>query len=563
MPTPIITLYIERTTKVVTDALTGGSPVVQIAPLRAHMPMIVVFHDNGTPVQIAEDGFPFTLRYVVKPTTGYAGAAYVYTSDCSQVGTGTSATYQLTPWIYSSILETALGNNSSVNFAAQITVDIAGNPQQFVSQPWTLTCLNSPARSTDTLPVDGAQTPRPIWVAGVGVAANFIAAGLYAVETLADAMASFSLEPDLDHAVPILILINAYVPGTDDLTVPAHYGPITIEGFGRQGCAALTLDPLTPLILSRCPIGSLTINGTGNVVANITLQDSPILGDASFTTSNGTVGADGTPGTAANDTFLNPGTDGSPGTAGHSLAVSILGNGTIGGDLHLTAGNGGNGGTGGAGGDSGPAIEPAAYGGNGGTAGDAGGLTLHLGPDIFVDGTLILTSRTPGTPGSAGAPGADLGGGGPTGSIPTAGGTGNVPAAVLDLQPLRTLGGLSLFNRHTHLPTAAPTGCMQIYNDNGVIKIINDAGGILILGALPPTSTPSTALIGGGAGALDAIVTAAGAVPTGNVANAVVSGVYSVWQLQSGTTAEDVTTGIVRPDDYNASTNARIWVQLV
>ncbi|MFZ4597826.1 MAG: hypothetical protein ACOYNN_04200 [Terrimicrobiaceae bacterium] len=37
------------------------------------------------------------------------------------------------------------------------------------------------------------------------------------------------------------------------------------------------------------------------------------------------------------------------------------------------------------------------------------------------------------------------------------------------------------------------------------------------------------------------------------------SGAIQGWQLTSGTDAENVANGIVRPDDYNASTNAKVW----
>lgn len=71
------------------------------------------------------------------------------------------------------------------------------------------------------------------------------------------------------------------------------------------------------------------------------------------------------------------------------------------------------------------------------------------------------------------------------------------------------------------------------------------------------------ALTGGAAGALDGIVTASGAVTTGRVVMAVISSVLGWWQLQAGTSAEDVSGGIVRPDDYDGTTNARIWVRVL
>jgi hypothetical protein len=39
----------------------------------------------------------------------------------------------------------------------------------------------------------------------------------------------------------------------------------------------------------------------------------------------------------------------------------------------------------------------------------------------------------------------------------------------------------------------------------------------------------------------------------------VLSGALTWWQLQNGTDAEDVSGGIVRPNDYDGTTNAQIW----
>lgn len=71
------------------------------------------------------------------------------------------------------------------------------------------------------------------------------------------------------------------------------------------------------------------------------------------------------------------------------------------------------------------------------------------------------------------------------------------------------------------------------------------------------------ALTGGAAGALDSIPTASSAMTTGRWVLAIVSGELSIWQLQAGTTAEDSANGIVRPDDYDGSTNARIWIKVL
>jgi hypothetical protein len=65
-----------------------------------------------------------------------------------------------------------------------------------------------------------------------------------------------------------------------------------------------------------------------------------------------------------------------------------------------------------------------------------------------------------------------------------------------------------------------------------------------------------------GANSLESVPTARGAVLTGNVAFTVVSGVWHTWQLQDGTNATDAANGYVRPSDYDASTNIRVWVQI-
>ncbi len=41
-----------------------------------------------------------------------------------------------------------------------------------------------------------------------------------------------------------------------------------------------------------------------------------------------------------------------------------------------------------------------------------------------------------------------------------------------------------------------------------------------------------------------------------------IGGALRSWQLQARTDAEDAANGLVRPDDYNASTNARVWTQI-
>ena len=70
-----------------------------------------------------------------------------------------------------------------------------------------------------------------------------------------------------------------------------------------------------------------------------------------------------------------------------------------------------------------------------------------------------------------------------------------------------------------------------------------------------------TGLAGGTAVTLDGIptgTTAAPVVVTGSMAAVVISGEVSHYQLVTGTDAESSPT-VIRPDDYNGSTNARVW----
>lgn len=71
-----------------------------------------------------------------------------------------------------------------------------------------------------------------------------------------------------------------------------------------------------------------------------------------------------------------------------------------------------------------------------------------------------------------------------------------------------------------------------------------------------------TALTGGGAGALDSIVTADGAVTAPSLFEVVIDGdgEYQKWLLRAGTDAEDGVS-IVRPDDYHGTTNAFVFAR--
>jgi hypothetical protein len=78
-------------------------------------------------------------------------------------------------------------------------------------------------------------------------------------------------------------------------------------------------------------------------------------------------------------------------------------------------------------------------------------------------------------------------------------------------------------------------------------------GGILI----DPTIT---ALTGTGSDALAAIVSST--LPLNRVLGVIVGSTLSFYQLQAGTNAT-ASPGIIRPNDYNTTTNARVWKQIL
>lgn len=72
-----------------------------------------------------------------------------------------------------------------------------------------------------------------------------------------------------------------------------------------------------------------------------------------------------------------------------------------------------------------------------------------------------------------------------------------------------------------------------------------------------------TALTGGAATALDGIATAGINLTTDPTLYAVaISGALGLYRLEAGTDAE-ASPGIIRPDDYHGTTNARVWKQVL
>jgi len=71
-----------------------------------------------------------------------------------------------------------------------------------------------------------------------------------------------------------------------------------------------------------------------------------------------------------------------------------------------------------------------------------------------------------------------------------------------------------------------------------------------------------TGLVGGAPSNLDGLVTSNNAICTGQMVAFIFGNYMNIYQLQSGVSATAL-PGIVRPLDFNVSSNARIWVQVL
>jgi hypothetical protein len=69
-----------------------------------------------------------------------------------------------------------------------------------------------------------------------------------------------------------------------------------------------------------------------------------------------------------------------------------------------------------------------------------------------------------------------------------------------------------------------------------------------------------TGLTGGGATNLDGVLTVDVTVP--HLYALVIGSSSQLWILQAGTNAEDVAGGVVRPDDFHATTNAKVFIRV-
>ena len=114
-------------------------------------------------------------------------------------------------------------------------------------------------------------------------------------------------------------------------------------------------------------------------------------------------------------------------------------------------------------------------------------------------------------------------------------------------------------------PAYPAAGSIEVVTNKGVANGYAplDAGGKVPVAHLPggilidPTLTTLT---GTGANALAAIVSTT--LPLNRVLGVINGGTLSFYQLQAGTSAT-ASPGIIRPNDYNATTNARVWKQIL
>lgn len=71
-----------------------------------------------------------------------------------------------------------------------------------------------------------------------------------------------------------------------------------------------------------------------------------------------------------------------------------------------------------------------------------------------------------------------------------------------------------------------------------------------------------SSLVGGTPDSLDGESTVRVTPEFSQIRFVVADGTTTIWQLNYGTDAENIPGGVVRPDDYNALTNAKVWKRL-
>lgn len=145
--------------------------------------------------------------------------------------------------------------------------------------------------------------------------------------------------------------------------------------------------------------------------------------------------------------------------------------------------------------------------------------------------------------------------------------TGTLDLSGDDLDALLPAGTSSVYC-HLQLQTITVAGVVQSSQWIPVLilsDVVRPGDGAVVITAQPSGSArlyykDITALTGGGSTALDGIPTVGKSLL---LVDLYVSDELQTWRLFAGTTAEDAANGIIRPDDYNASTNAQIWKRLL
>jgi|GEM_PF-7134561 len=483
-------IWVDTISGVVTNANTDGTygatnAVALAAPVGLPVPLIVNFHTDGTPVNLdINSAFILVGKDGTITGTGalsaasFTGVPLVYLASSSGAGAigtiidGATNKFELVLRLQSNPLATVIGNRVSMVLDLQLVWINPGVPDGRRSLVFPLTLSNSVAQNSDVAPAATGLGPRNFqWISPYAGLLN--AVGISAWDTIQDAVAGWGFETEAMDAT----FFFDFAPTPADLAIdPNITGSLRFIGPPQACVGNITAGLGLHITLQDITVASVAFSGGAGATSQLTLLGSAaVTGDVTFAAADGVVGDAGIDGP-------NGGTGptvGAPGTAGTSLASSITGDGCITGNVAVSGGAGGNGGVGG----NGDPSTISTTGGSGATGGDGGAmgtLTLTIAQSLQIAGTVTLAQPATALGGTGGAAGADTFSMG-TGSVGADGSNGSVITAVLSLQPIRTLGGVALSNLHSHLPTAAPTGTLQFFNDNGIAKIIDDASVVRII----------------------------------------------------------------------------------
>jgi len=493
------TVYVNRVNSVVTSTLGGTDPVSFDVPLAAWRQIDIVFHDDGVQVELPADT---TIMVAARKTAVFDGPSLLTFVKFAQVSSGSSAHYVRDCLFDSAFLRATIGTAATMELSLQITWLTLGNPKEGRAYAFSVNAKNATARPSDVVPQQIPSIYRQIWVDPSFV--DMAAAGFFAYGSIADAIAAANaLTPAPDAGNPVYIRVGFM----DD---PGFAIDGNMLGFIFQG-----------LHKDLTVIDSITV-GFGGIGAavNITFEKLTI------TAFNGDA-------LGGNNIILND---------AHVIAFEATGY---------------------------PSTDTS----NGvgyqfdGLGGILDLITIHgsTGSGATVNLNGLIEARTVRVKGRSGIPWGVNGGIGGTVAVGL--------KAVVDA--IDCSGGLA---NSTHNGGNGGTITLSggLIGENG--SNLNVAGGIAsgsgtngAAGTI--TGLPATGGGGGSSGpanlitpyaslsTLAALATASGAVATGTVAAVIASSQLGFYQLQSSTAA--TATGIQRPADYNGSTNARAWIQLL